>query len=491
MTYRFAFFSSTWSVAVLALILAIPLSGAVGWVRSPAVALAAPLALGGALLVARFPACVAFGLVAVLGLVPLDYIQALAPTTSALGLPLPVSPPIVAAVLIGVLAVAHRRAPSPTVRRVGKVAVLFVAMCAASLLFTEGDARPGAIWLYHFAIGLGLFVGVSALLTGRLVRQLVAWYVVVAGIAALYGLLEYALWSNPVYADVYADNQAVRASSMNQFYFPYGSWFGTGVYRITSTLGHPLRNGIFYASALPLAFAGVLFLPGYRRFVAVALFVTIAGGLAVTYARGSWLISLGLVALLFVAPIRYRSLTRSSWTRWVVVVPLVAAGLVLAVTVLGESVRTRLGAGLFAIPEVQTRLAFASEGLAVFFRQPILGTGLLVSEAVRVGWASYENSWITLLVDTGILGLGSFILLCGTIAVGRLRSLSAFRRLSVLQVATRASFFAFLLNLYTFNFMSGFPLFHWLFWLLAAFVVMADEQAESPELPAEAAERAS
>ena len=93
-----------------------------------------------------------------------------------------------------------------------------------------------------------------------------------------------------------------------------------------------------------------------------------------------------------------------------------------------------LDGGSFSVIEGQ---AFAGEGLAVFFQQPILGTGLLVSEAVRVGWASYENSWITLLIDTGILGLGSFLLLCGTIAAGRIRSLADVRRLTVHEAARR------------------------------------------------------
>jgi O-antigen ligase len=126
-------------------------------------------------------------------------------------------------------------------------------------------------WSATFALSvlLPLFVLPDAKSVDLLKRT----WLVLAAVLAVFAVIEFVMHANPVYGELYARGE----------YPLVQNW---SVYRVTTTLGHPLTNGLFFAMSCGLAF-GEYWRTGRLPLFALAALSGV--GLTLTASRGSLL----------------------------------------------------------------------------------------------------------------------------------------------------------------------------------------------------------
>ena len=215
----------------------------------------------------------------------------------------------------------------------------------------------------------------------------------VASVLAAFGILEAALGQNPALAVPYQD---------------FGLTQTWAVYRITTTLGHPLSNSLFFVMVASLGFG--LALTHRDRF---ALLSSILAAVAATL-TGSFS-SAVVAAVAGVLILLASALNRSAKPARIAVFALcLAAGVVVSVKTPISPVADR-----HASTEAQGSTAYRS-GLVTRVRVAALHTHYLgsgpgttgrVTRALDGNPLPIENGWAELLISTGALGVGLMVLL--------------------------------------------------------------------------------
>lgn len=186
---------------------------------------------------------------------------------------------------------------------------------------------------------------------------------------------------------------------------------GTSFNRAALGFGWPNELGMFIALALPLAVHACAVARGFLgRALAVTGLGTTVLGLAATFSRGSWLAVLAATLVLLVAGER-----RFVLRVWIVA--LIAIVVIDAVS--GGAIRGRITSitGDWAVTQ---RAGLMLAGLLMFRAHPIIGVGPggfaenLDRYGPHITWlwdyiGSSHNVYIHLAAETGVVGLGAFL----------------------------------------------------------------------------------
>ena len=164
------------------------------------------------------------------------------------------------------------------------VTLLFLAGLLSSVGAQDPLASTAKTCYYFLTGGLLYFLALDLTRQQRWARFLLHAFAVAACVAALYGVLEFALGRNILYGTFFRpENEAYRRLIPDP-------WFGR---RISGTIGHPVVLGMYLVLTLPL----VLHLSlgaAQRRFQVLwgagTLILVLA--LVLTFSRGAWLAAL-------------------------------------------------------------------------------------------------------------------------------------------------------------------------------------------------------
>jgi O-antigen ligase len=325
---------------------------------------------------------------------------------------------------------------------------VFLSICLLSLLLSPDKGRSVSDWL-------------------RLASYMAVYVLIVATVRTAKAV--------EVAIDVIALSAVVPLMvGVFQFFSGGGMFTNVGIQlrQITSVFVHPNGYGIYLALLAPMVLMSVVSTQSRLRQIVFAglagamLFFTIQ-----TYARVAWA---GLLAgIAIIGSIRYR--------RLIVFVPL----LVLVAWFTPSIVDKLL---LVFTPSAETnslitRLTIWTEALALFRSSPLLGRGLgsfnTLSEFVQRNMAatpgtSVHNTYIQLLAETGILGLGSYLWVQAILGIRIIRSVRSVRA-RCLQPAVLGALSMFVANLLmglTDNILTS-PVVQWYVWAVAGLAVVA------------------
>ncbi len=330
-------------------------------------------------------------------LVPTKY---LLPTETLAGT---LSPPLVGGVVFAVRAWANARPGRPSrfpVLVTGGLTAWLLVGSAASISRSTSIA-----WSLSFIV---LVIGVSLALshTHDAVDPLQkTWFALGLFVAAFAALETYVLHDNPVFRHVFEHPNNGRPILQE--------W---SVYRATTTLGHPLVNGLFLATVLPVATARFLRHRSLRAACAVALLML---GLAATGSRGS--IAAGVIGTCVVLAVRRAEPGRIRSVSYLRVLAACGVGLALAVVAASTFLGDRSGSTEGAVSTEYRKQAFDT-GTALVRAHAVAGSGpgtaIIVARQAEgkvrqteLGGA-LENSWLELAVAIGPVGLALVALLC-------------------------------------------------------------------------------
>ncbi|ROP57746.1 MULTISPECIES: O-antigen ligase [unclassified Rathayibacter] len=278
--------NAVWLPALAVLLLgAVVVAVVTGELQIPALAAAAACVL----IVARLlPPAGALTLVLVLyAVVPFDYL--------ALPAPFPILSPII--VLAAALAIATGAPPPHWLRRTRLMAPIAFTVYALVIPVLRPQGQIETIVSWTAVVVIALIALPLWMSDPSVFRPLTTALLLVSVVLAIVGTVESTTRSN-LYAEIFASA-------------PFPLTQKWSVYRIMTTLGHPLVNGTFFASVGSLAFglflkggrpgallgfaaccAGVLLSGSRSAMVAIAVGVLVAGGVTVFRLTGSRLVRL-------------------------------------------------------------------------------------------------------------------------------------------------------------------------------------------------------
>ncbi|MDY0911232.1 hypothetical protein [Rathayibacter festucae] len=381
-----------WYLALLVLLL----GGAVFWIATGDVQV--PLLAAGAaivLVVARIlsPAAAAILLVVLYAVVPFDYLPA--------PLPLRVLSPLL--LLAALLAVATGAPPPPWLRGIALLPAFTFALYALLIPILRPHGQLATV-LATTAVLILALIAIPLRMSGPSVfGPLTAALLVVAAVLAVLGTVEAATRSN-AYAAIYAAA-------------PYPLTQEWSVYRILTTLGHPLVNSTFFASVGSLAFG--LFLRG-RRPGALLAFAACCTAVLLTASR-SGVAALGTGTAIAVGLTVLR-LTGSRFVR----LALAVVPLAVILAIVGPEVLDARSSSQEGRLSVEVRDLVLRIGLRLLPTESgIFGSGGGLSSTVfeNNGGRHYalESSLWQLILSYGVIGA---VLLLGHLLIVLLRSIA-------------------------------------------------------------------
>jgi hypothetical protein len=234
-------------------------------------------------------------------------------------------------------------------------------------------------------------------------RRVERCWLALGGVLGLYGLMELVLQSNPIFGRLYAAAGTILSEG--------------SVYRITTTLGDPLLNGVFFSIAALLGLGRIFNQPARWEWVATLLSLV---GVFGTSSRGAAL-AFGIGMLIVIAGVL--RLRRGALDRRTVVT---AALLVIAVAAGGGAYLDRRAGSAEAAGSTEIRLETYQAG-AVLAREyfPLgAGPGLTDSLKYTMPIGQYqrgvESSAYEMLIDLGVPGVALIVWLFGAGALSAL-----------------------------------------------------------------------
>ena len=278
--------------------------------------------------------------------------------------------------------------------------VLLLAMGAwLCLCVLISDYRLiGRGWLLSF-LPLVLLVAWLGACDPHARRALLDCWSTVAPLLGAYALVEtYVLHGNPLMAPLYAlaDPALVQHWS---------------VYRATTTLGHPVDNGIFFAVSAPLLLARALRLPGRGATAGVLLAL---GGAVASGSRAALLAAVVGCAVAGL-PVALRVRGRR---------PLLVVALLVVAATVGVAVASTRSASVEATTSAEFRVTEVRIAVTAASQAPVFGVGPGAasfahgSELTRNGGAgAFESIWLEAVVGAGVPGLLLLVALLVTGAV--------------------------------------------------------------------------
>ena len=300
---------------------------------------------------------------------------------------------------------------SPALRRVSGPAVLVLAF--AGWLAVAVAASPYRAITVGWFVSFATLVVLPALLATRdaEVRQVVSrTWVAAAAVLGAYALVEtFLLQANPLLDALYADGP--RTALVQRW----------SIYRATTTLGHPISNGGFFAVAVPLALGAAL---RHGSAPAAAAAVLAAGGVVASGSRGALAAMLAGAALVLLRPTPGARRPAAALAGRALGVVAVLAVVVLGAVYLAGRDASGEGSASAAFRVAQVPVAL--DGVAT---APVLGTGpgaasfSRESLLSRIGGAgAFESWWLELVVGAGVPGLVLGAAVLAAAAASALRS---------------------------------------------------------------------
>jgi hypothetical protein len=381
--------------------------------------------VGAVLLAGAFGAALAFGplVVAVavlaisgavaLAVVPRHWLWSIALCVSALipiqSLPVPhilevLSP---AMIVVAVLAVRTVLGGRSTPFFVGPQLWLVLALTCWLIVTVVLSIQKGTAlgWMVNFLflVVLPVVIGFGDRRAGRVIES--TW-IVVGAVLGSYALLEaFVLHANPVYGGMFASGP----SHLTQ------NW---SIYRATTTLGHPVVNGLFFVVAVPLALARMV--ARDRLGWAVLATALAAGGVIASGTRTAF-----LAALLSAAVVLFGPTAATMRTRGGVGVRLLVLGAMLLTLVAGIgylSARNTSAEGSTSDGFRTAMISVARDGVT---ESPVVGVGPGVASVRWQRWltgtnggaGAFESLWLEIVVGTGLPGLALTVAVFAT-AIG-------------------------------------------------------------------------
>ncbi len=148
----------------------------------------------------------------------------------------------------------------------------------AAYLLAQNVTGPGAlVSVKYVVLGVGIYY-LTTLLTAReaKLRQILLYGIVILTLlTCLYGLVEYALQDNIIFASLISQSVPQPLN---------------GVHRIGSTLAHPVPFGVFLLQVIP--FSALLLMTSrrfWKRFLAISSISLAVVALFLSYSKGSWI----------------------------------------------------------------------------------------------------------------------------------------------------------------------------------------------------------
>jgi O-antigen ligase len=302
------------------------------------------------------------------------------------------------------------------------VGLALVGWLAITTLATISASRS-AVWDLCFAVSVLLPLALG--LTRREARIAIDALIYVGLGLAVFAVVEYLLHRNPIFAHLYQEAP-----------FPIEQRWST--YRVTTFLGHPLNNALFFSAAAAAGFARYL---ESRRTLYLAGFLLALIALLLTGSRGAlYLTPVALIAVVAVE-VRAGALTMQRLGRLALI-----AGLALAALFALYSQTVGLRAdSTEAHASTDVRYRALDESLHIAGDNDYLGTGPGTSNSAKEEDIlnpgdvdiAIENSYLQLLVSIGLPGVVLVIALFGAvIGTGfRLRNIAAAGALTSMALA--------------------------------------------------------
>ncbi len=387
-------------------------------------------------------------------LVPIKYLPVPPILATAAG------PNIVGIVVVCIRAWAHsqhsgilwvsRRGHRRDVLATPKVLLSALVVWLVISLALSQDKVTSLAWTLSFALlAVGCALVVRAVPAS--VRPLRATWVTLAAGVGLFAMVEVLLLkTNPVFGSYFAHPPGA-SRPLTQVW---------SVYRATTSLGHPLINGLFLAVSVPLCVQALLRRPSFR---AVCTFALTLGGLFVTGSRGAMIAAVvGAAAVLLLD----HSAPRRTENKRSIRVERALASIGVAVTIVVLASGAYLN-GRSETREGQVSTAYRQESLgravSLVGTHAIVGVGpggAFRAAAPQAGAAvggALENSWLELAVALGVPGFGLVLWLVGHGATRAVRSADG---------ALAGAYCAFFIAASTFNWLEAERGGHLLFGLL-------------------------
>ena len=306
-------------------------------------------------------------------------------------------------------------------------------MAASSL--QSVSRQDSSAWLYLWICGVAVPVVATVCFRADIgpVKEVFGLACSCLGVLALVEVL--LLKSNPLLDAIWRE-----AGGTNPI--PEWSW---SVYRATTTIGHPVSNGIVFSTASLLAI-GQFGITRRRQWVACA--VCCSAGAIASGARGSILaIATGLgfiLAVMVLGGRRYAGIRRR-------LLGAVLIGVTVFLAVTAVVLAGRL-ASQEAAQSSMARESRAAVAITAVRGRPLLGAGpntaSVVVGAVLPGQGAFEDAWLELAVASGVVGAAVVMAAIG-VAVGRAARL--------MRLGVAGALVAFTVDAATANILEGHP----------------------------------
>jgi putative inorganic carbon (hco3(-)) transporter len=296
---------------------------------------------------------------------------------------------ILSALVTWVLLVRMLLARQPLVRGpVSRLYAIFLAATLVSVALSVAPLESFKRWGRDFEYLVLFAFLISGPMTERERRNLTGAIILSALVPCFVGLLSLVVDMSGVLRLHYLDPQLTHL-------------------RVAAHLSHPVTLSLFLLVTATVTLAHLLSNRRFPRFwltVVLALQVLV---IVLTFARTGWIGFLFAVLTLF-------WLRGERWLLWVVT-PLMVIGLLLVV----PSLQQRMESALVVNREnsLLWRLGLWAHALTLFPQRPIFGSGpgtFIEYVAYSEGFASHQT-WLGLLIETGVAGLLAFVALIVTL----------------------------------------------------------------------------
>lgn len=267
-------------------------------------------------------------------------------------------------------------------------------------LVNAADPASGAGKLAYFSVTGPLVYLLSTWLRPSSGMRVIRAMVVVGAVVAGYGVFEYALGVDPIFAGWF--------NKYNAYY--------TGPERAPSSVGNPISLGAYLSALVPFALYLVYLEP--KRFAHYLASALLLSGIAVTFSRAAWVaVAVGAVVLIGK---RWRAVLHRRWL-------LVSLGTAAVILVLVFSLLQRpwLPDALDGVYRMlhfpkteEPRLSRFSTTGRMLADHPVLGVGFgqytlvydqYMGDAPANGVRTADNMYLMVAGETGLIGLAIFL----------------------------------------------------------------------------------
>ncbi len=305
---------------------------------------------------------------------------------------------------------------------IDKLYFLFLLSAGISSCFAK-SILGSLNWIFYSMFTGFLVYKAIVTLNSEVIGRILKFFIIVATVCAVEGIGEYLI------------NHSII--------------FGGDYGRLTSLLGHPLVNGIIFSITLPLSI-GYLLMTKEKKFIITSLILFIA--IVLTFSRGSWLsLGCGFVFMFFFLPLKEK-------VKISIMILLIAA---LGIIPIWSNVKNRVNTNESSrFSSFNVRLKSIPVALEIIKNKPFFGGGPFNSIRYKDEYAgnfllrktSFENSYLGLIVDLGIIGSSILMAIYLLIFISSIHRLRLKGSIFYQRLAITCGLLILLINMATFNF---------------------------------------